>query len=261
MTGRTCITADLDDYRTCTVRGQHRTYPPCDGYQHVHDSFTRREKILDTECTGCLPTPADLGYLCRSHLAKLDDAIRHAPDFARELWELNANGTSTVDSGGGHAAAGPRWPLVESRLQAGWIVGSMLNAVRALDGETRDPTFVDNRAIPVQASPREVRYIAGTYGRIMNVGRDELISTPRGAEIAIRFITQMQSAMRAFPLHEEKSRIAGVRCENCHLAQLIWEPPLAHLGDVVIRCANCGHEEDQDWLEQWSGLFDLPGGN
>jgi hypothetical protein len=252
-----CVTNTLDDFRSCTVRGEHAVSPPCDGYQHVYDSTTRRVRILDVECTGCKPTPAELGHLCHSHMAKLDDAVHQAPAFAQLLWGLNSNGVQADTSGGGHAAAGPRWPLVESRTQSSWVVGSMLNAVRVLDGEDRDLAMVDNRALPVQATPREVRYIASTYARILNVGRDELVSTEQGAAAAVYFIDYLQRAMHRFPTTERSRRIAGIRCERCHLPELIWKPPLAHLGDVVITCGNCPAEYPQEWLEQWSEIMRL----
>lgn len=255
-----CITNQLDDFRSCTIRGEHRTDKGgCDGYQHQYSPVARRDVVLDVECTGCLPQRAELGYLCYSHLAKLGDALRKVPSFIGTLWEIRANGVSAQPSNDrvSSSSAGSRWTLVESRTQAAWIVAAMRNATRVLEGDDHDLTFFDGRSIPVQANIAEARLIASTYARILDVERDRLVSTKRGAEAVVRFIDLLQRAMRRFPTNERASRIAGIRCEECQHADLIWRPPLAHLADVVITCRNCGAEYPQTWLEQWSDLMQI----
>jgi hypothetical protein len=254
---RFCITNELADFRSCLHRGQHRSY--CDGFARHVEPVTGRTTILELPCEGCMPRPAEAGYLCYSHLAKFQAALDSAPGMVAIMWEDRTNGIRDANSGGG-GHAGPSWPLVESRILAGWIVAALNNAEKVLNDEhddTVDLRVVDDRSLPSSSTVAEARRYARAGASRLDLFRDDLLGSKRGSEAAVRLTAFVADAYRRFPTTERARRVAGIRCPACQQAQLVWTPPLMHRGDVVIRCANCRHEEPQEWLEQYAAVLQL----
>lgn len=255
MSWHTCITNDLPDVRSCIVRGEHQSW--CDGFGRYFDRDVQQTVILNEPCPGCLPSPAEFGYLCASHVTKLADALKTVPMLLSFLWSADSNGTVDSNAGGSHAAAGPRWPLRESRIQAAWITSALRNIIRVLDGDEWDLTYFEASAIPQAASAAQAVKIGTDFAAYLERFGPALGGTRRGAEACVRFVSLVQNAYRRFPIQEQSRKIAGVRCPACGMPRLIWKPPLAQLGDVVITCGNCGHDEPQKWLEQWTSLVEF----
>jgi hypothetical protein len=256
----TSITNDVADLRSCTVKGEHLSR--CDGHARRWSRKLGRVEILDAECTGCLPRPAEVGRLCYDHLAKLEQAFSDVHELVWHLWTEPSNGVRDVNdrvSGG----AGPSWPIPDSRVHASWIVASMRNAVEVLLHEADDQPTIDLRRIDASRglSPSTSNAAAGTLLRqlraAMEVDRDVLIGRARGAEAAVRFVQTVQAALWKFPLVERKHRVVGLRCPECSLTRMMWTPPLMHQGDVVIVCDNCKATRPQKWLERYAEVVTL----
>jgi ribosomal protein S27E len=260
MTGAWCITNDVADLRSCTITGEHR--PWCDGLARKRDRQGRVLAILDTPCPGCLPRPAEVGRLCHDHLLKLEDAFGEVQALVVHLWSEPSNGirdTNSRVSGGG----GPSWTIPESRVHASWIVAAMRNAVEVLLSEPDDEPTIDLRRIDAgrgldsSSTPAEVGTTLRQLRAALEVDRDKLIARARGAEAAVRFVQTVQAAVRKFPLRERRHRIVGLRCPECRHTRMMWEPPLAHLFDVVVKCDNCGAIRPQRWLERYAEVVEL----
>jgi hypothetical protein len=253
---RFCITNELADFRSCLALGSHR--PTCDGRERYVQPVSGTTTALDLPCEGCMPREAEVGYLCYSHVAKFTNALDVAPTLVETMWNDRTNGVRDTNEGGGGGAAGPRWPLIESRILSWRIIASLLNAERVLNGDdTVDLRLIDTKALPADASTREARRYATAGAARLDLHRDDLLSTKRGSEAAVRFQTIVQGAYTKFPQVESSHRIAGIRCPKCHRSELVWRPPLMHRGDVVIKCDHCMHEEPQEWLEQYAAVLQL----
>lgn len=256
-----CITNDVADLRSCTVADEHLSW--CDGYARKYNRRTGQVEIDATKnCRGCVPRPAEVGRLCYDHLAKLEQAFSDVHGLVFHLWTEPSNGvrdTNTRVSGGG----GPSWPIPESRVHASWIVASMRNAVEVLLAEDDDQPTIDLRRIDAagglsaNATDADAGALVRQLRAALEVDRDRLIARARGAEAAVRFVQVLQTALWKFPLHERRHRVAGLRCPACGRTQMMWEPPLAHRFDVVIRCDNCQETRPQKWLERYAEVVHL----
>lgn len=247
-----CITCTMPDVRSCTVRGEHVQW--CDGYARRWDRETGRTVILDTECTGCLPRPAEFGHMCYDHIVRLDAALDAAPDLVAFMLLDGTNGIRDTNGGGGGGYES-QWTLTESRVHASWIIAAFANTTAVLDGDTEhDLTFLEHRGgLTPGAESADLRYVVGH----VQAERDALITTTRGAEAAVRLTDTVHRAYVRFPLEETERRIAGVRCPKCGQARFIRRPPLMFRDDVEIRCEGCGHTERQEFLEQYAGIMGL----
>jgi hypothetical protein len=244
---RHCITNSMPTVRSCTVAGEHRAH--CDGHARAVDAETGRTTILTKACTGCLPRPAHRGYLCYDHITKLDYALDDVVELVAFMRLEQSNGIRDTNDGGG-GSAGPSWVLPESRIMTQWVNASMANAMAVLRGSTEvDFTYLDGQG-HLYGDVNERR-------NALQVGLDDLIGTPLGAEAAVHMTRSIQRAYSKFPLVETEHNIVGIRCPNCSQARLKWIPPLMHKGDVVIRCAGCQHIERQQWLEQYASVMQL----
>lgn len=253
MTGW-CITNDVPDLRSCTIKGVHRSW--CDGYARRWDRERGRVVIdVEHECPGCEPRPAEAGRLCYDHLAKLDDGLHTAPALVSFMLEDGSNGVRDTNTGGGGGSHESAWTLSESRIHASWVIAAMTNTNDVLAGRPDvDLTFLDHRGgLTPGAQTADLTFAASH----LMAERDELISSPRGAEAAVRLTQVIGAAYRRFPLEETERKIVGIRCESCRQARLRWRPPLMYRDDVVIRCDACGHTERQEWLEQYTAIMQL----
>lgn len=250
---RACVTNLVPGLRPCTVRGEHQQW--CDGHARRWDPKAGRTVILDAECSGCLPRPAELGYLCLSHLMKLDAALDSSADLVAFMLLDGSNGirdTNAGGSAGGHESA---WTLTESRVYASWVVAAFSNTTAVLDGDDDvDITSLDHRnGLAAGAQTADLRYVVGH----VQAERDNLIDTVRGSEAAVRLTDVVHRAYARFPLEETERRVTGVRCPQCSQARLTRRPPLMFRDDIVITCEACGHTEPPEWLEQYAGLMGL----
>lgn len=57
-----CVTNDMPDARSCTVRGEHHSN--CDGFDYRWNADRERYEYSGRECRGCLPVEARNGHLC-----------------------------------------------------------------------------------------------------------------------------------------------------------------------------------------------------
>lgn len=252
---RVCVTNLVPDLRSCTVHGQHLAH--CDGHARRWNARTERLDILDSECRGCVPRPAEAGYLCYDHLVKFDNAVEEATELVAFIWEDGGNGVRDANDGGS-AGAGPRWPLTEARIRAEWIAAALDNTARTYWLDDVDLTYLDARnLIPTGSTAAYAAAVVRELATNVSAARDELIAKPRGAEAAVRATAVIQAGYRLFPLVEAEHRVGGVRCPNCQQARLIWSPPLMHRDDVTIKCDACGHIERQEWLEQYAAVMQL----
>jgi len=249
--GRVCVTNTLPDLPACTIPGSHRV--TCDGFARKWDVDTNQVVVTTRPCKGCAPRPAVAGYLCESCLTKLDAALDNVHELVAFMWQDNSNGVRDANEGGGRTGVTPNWTLNESRVMVAWVIASMRNAAAVLDGrDDIDLTYLDG---PRLADPGQVDGTIPGLRLRLHVGRDDLISTPYGAEAAVRMTKTIQRAYAKFPLQERQRRIAGVRCPACSRSALVWSPPLYFRGDVVITCTNCGHTEPQSFLERYAEIM------
>lgn len=258
-----CITADVPDLRTCTVRGEHLAH--CDGYAKVYNPETRQtvsasESEYDEagvlqkwliECPGCMPRKAVAGRLCAQHVAMLEHTFRPSNsgvpvvlDLVTHLWSILSNGSASSERVSG-SAPGSRWPLAESRIAAAEIIEALL-------------AYAYPRVIPPRvlssSTVEEIERLAGdALDRVQSVG-ERLHRNAPGAERAVRLVNAETSALGRFSLTEPSHRIANVRCPKCGRLELVWQPPLRPPTDigadpVIVRCDHCQNTETQEWLE------------
>lgn len=250
-----CITNDVPDMRSCTVKDVHRQW--CDGYARSWNRDTGQLEVrYDRQCRGCEPRRAEVGRLCYDHIVKLDEALRDVTPLVTFMLEDGSNGIRDTNGEGGTSSHESSWTLSESRIQVSWIIAAATNAIDVLAGDVEgiDLSFLEHRAGLAPGQRTADLTYASTY---LSANRDDLIATPRGAEAAVRFADVVQRAYARFPLVETRHRIAGIRCEQCRQAQLEWRPPLMFRDDVVIECASCGWTERQEWLEQYRSIMQV----
>jgi Zn ribbon nucleic-acid-binding protein len=251
---RHCVTNDMPDVASCTVRGEHLAH--CDMHARAWDTDLGRVVILDAECRGCVPRPAHVGRLCFDHVMKLDAALEHVVEIVAFMWADRTNGVRDTNGGGGGLPS-QRWPLLESSTLASWVVASMLNAWRVVFEDTElDLHFVDGRAsIAPDATFGPLVARVRSLQTLLDGDRDAIAADRRGAEGLVRFTRYVQQAYAKFPIDEREHSIVGVRCPACQQARLIWRPPLMFRGDVVVECDACGHTETQAYLEQYVAIL------
>lgn len=258
-----CITADVPDLRTCTVRGEHLAH--CDGFAKRWDRDTAQTVSAEDvefdesgvirkwliECPGCMPRRAQSGRLCATHTGQIEHTFEPsrngAPvvlDLVTHLWSTMSNGSASSERVSG-SAPGSRWPLAESRIAAAEIIEALL-------------AYAYPRVIPprVQSSAtvEQIGRLAGdAVDRVQSVG-ERLHRNAPGAERAVRLVNAESSALGRFSLIEPSHRVANVRCPKCGRLELVWHPPLRPPTDVGadpvnIRCDHCQNTETQEWLE------------
>lgn len=253
-----CVTADIPQLRTCTVKGVHVSH--CDGYEKRYDPATGQTRAAvdkewnpDTDsidewlrpCGGCMPREAVEGRLCASHVAKIGNTFQadaHGShvvvDLVTHLWSIHANGSAMSEpvSGG---APGSRWTLAESRIAGQAVIDALLAYTYPRQARTMQSG----------ATVEDVNFAArAAVARWSDVGA-RLHRHAAGAERAVALIAAEQAALRRFSLHEPDHPVQRVRCPACGRIELVWKPPLAFEDDVIVRCSACGNTESQEWLE------------
>lgn len=80
-----CVTNEMDDARSCTVKGQHETI--CDGWQYHYDAIRGIEIATGKPCTGCQPREAKKGMLCWSCWERVEQAfVDWTPELESALY-------------------------------------------------------------------------------------------------------------------------------------------------------------------------------
>lgn len=228
-----CITNDLHDIRSCTVKGVH--HANCDGFEWRWNSDLRKdqrtggkvwnhernrhETVAPTPCGGCMPRPAEHGLLCWSCWRKVQDALNVAYDMITHLRSVDR--AQQIDNAGVRSATGSVIPVPNTWRTADELL--MLAGAPA-------PGF------PSDANVFEVDAIAERF--LDAIDPESWVSREDGAEDAVRFCQLMQTAMAQHPMAEYEHRIKNIHCPKCRLRTLLWKPPLEHAGDVVITCRN-----------------------
>lgn len=262
-----CITNDMRDIRSCTVRDQHTDF--CDGFErrwrqawdpnegphgwyvwtlvHPRDQFHPPcEACLPagvTElppCGGCLPRKAEHGLLCWSCWSKVDDAVKIAGDMITHLRSVER--AQQFDTAGVRSSS--QWVIPVPQT---WRLADELLMLLGAPA----PGF------PTTAGVDEVAAITDEW---VHPDVDMWVSRDHGAEDAVRFYRAMQTAMAQHPMREYEHRIRNIRCAACKQRTLLWKPPLAFEDDVRVVCENpaCGAEVSHDrfqalaQIEEWN---------
>lgn len=96
-----CATSDnLPGIRPCTVRGEHKiTCPDREVNRAIAEHLYGADQIPELSCPGCLPRPADRGYLCASCMDRVESTYPKWGDFVRLLAAADGR-TVTPEHGG-----------------------------------------------------------------------------------------------------------------------------------------------------------------
>lgn len=78
-----CITNDMPDVRSCTIRDVHQII--CDGNQYRWNSKTERFETTGRQCKGCLPRESRHGLLCWGCWENVETAIDGYQKLTRML--------------------------------------------------------------------------------------------------------------------------------------------------------------------------------
>ena len=107
-----CITNDMHDVRSCTIKGEHQT--GCDTYEYVWGDDVQHDVATGRDCRGCLPRVATNGHLCPACWASLESAEHAFPALAEVL--TNYDHLVTPDVEGSRGSNVPAIPLPATRI-------------------------------------------------------------------------------------------------------------------------------------------------
>jgi hypothetical protein len=91
-----CITNDLRDIRSCTIKGEHQSN--CDGFAYKWNADRERDEYTGRPCKGCLPVEARHGHLCIDCFTRWQTADAGYEAFTRAL--LGVDRAVQRDNGG-----------------------------------------------------------------------------------------------------------------------------------------------------------------
>jgi len=260
-----CITNSTTDLRSCTIRGEHLSN--CDGNEYRWDDINRNLAPTGRECHGCFPRPAQHGWLCATCFEQFEATFdvrepekSDAPEALDLISHLRSIETVTQDRTGSQSAPGSRVIVPPSWMAADalYIALAGVAIAYASDWGVDEPewdvsaSYLDgfHPEAPISAvwgvTSMLIRYVA--------TDRDRLLTMPRGAEAAVRWVREFQRNDHLFPREEQRRRIRWVKCRTCNLKTLEYKPPLELNEPRVITCTNpaCGEVWDPQMVE-----FDL----
>jgi hypothetical protein len=220
-----CITNNMDDLRSCTVRDHHLS------------------ACGDDACSGCLPRPAEQGLLCYSCAAKFDEALALSVDLISHCRSIESGPRDTT---GVRTAPGSRVILPTSWVQADTLYRALAAVAVAysVDWKVEEPewdvTASHHNGFHPDAPIDAVWWVTEILVRYVTDSVDRLRTKHHGAAEAVRYVHAVQTALHAFPLEEKPRRIRHIRCRTCQHESLQWRPPLEHLDPIVIQCSNPG---------------------
>lgn len=272
-----CVTNYVPDLRSCTLRGVHRA--TCDGVARRYDVGTGQTLLATrpvwedgvmvreyVECTGCMPRDAELGMLCESHVAKMRQLFARDADeghgltmvdLVTHLWSIESAGVRDENSGGSAGKPGSRWTLSESHIMANAIYTDAAATAVAFANDLRiaEPEFSAAASIldgfSLDLDVDIVGVLIDDLFAWLHDNAEHAIMHQHSAERVVRLTQTVQAAMVRFPLVDTLHHVPYVRCPECAQMRMEWRPPLTYLDDVIVKCSNCGHEADQDWLEAY----------
>jgi hypothetical protein len=91
-----CVTNDMTEIRSCTVKGEHQSN--CDGFAYRWNADRERDEYTGRECRGCLPREARHGHLCLDCFMRWESAEAGYPSLSRAL--LGVDRAVQRDNGG-----------------------------------------------------------------------------------------------------------------------------------------------------------------
>lgn len=246
-----CITNEIPG-RGCTIREEHLS--TCDG--------TNRH---GSECTGCLPRPAETGLLCRSCWERFEAALGKSVDLITHLRSIEKGPASLVPT---HSAPGSRVILPGSWMEGDALWALLAGVAIAHAADTRSPeppwpSFTSQQSTDLSGfAPLDGFSPTATLDQIASATRElvvwlsadprNIVSRTGGAEAAVDFFREVQRALAMFPLDEPSTRIRYLRCRGCGLFAVVDRPPLHYLEPRVDVCESCGVLSDPQMRE-----FDL----
>lgn len=213
-----CITNQMPDVRSCTIRGEHTDVCQADEEHGGHDGWEyrlvttgydkqKRRPIHEyvatgKQCKGCVPRAARIGLLCMPCWLNLEQALAAWPRFEQMIRGVDR--AVRADGGGRSGRAAGYVPIPGTKLSVEECV-SYLNA----------QAWSDARA---------------------------WVSTEDGARNAVLFTRAAQIAYRSHPIEEASRKLRRVRCPKCGQLSFVRRPPEAEGQPVVVRCQNeaCG---------------------
>jgi hypothetical protein len=244
-----CVTNSVDTVRSCVFYGEHTT--GCSGEQRAWHPEKKRYIATGRECPGCLPRPAERGFLCSTCFEKLEATMSYADshtpvveavDLITHLRSIESAPTSDDGIRGGRP--GSRVIMPESWQQADELYKALAHVAISLadDWGLDEPEWdvtasvLDgfNPEAPIEAVWGVTAYLVDFLASDL----DRLVSKQHGAAAAVSWVAAFQRSDRAFARELKPRKIPMVRCRNCHKQSLEWVPPLKLRDPRVIRCRN-----------------------
>lgn len=281
MSGKqVCVTNLVPELRSCVVKGVHKSN--CDGwlwrydretgqtnlaYRITWNPETRENERTMIHCPGCLPRIAYRGMLCQSHHEKLEDVFgyddegrRTVVDLVTHLWSIESGGVRD-DNDRVASAFGSQWTLSESHLHANAIYTEMAATAVAFSVALRVPEPEWSAAATITngfVNDLDVDIVGVIVRRLLAwlaEHAETAIRHKQAAAAATLMIGAVTAAISKFPMADAEHGVPFIRCPNCSRMSLVWRPPLYFADEVEIKCARCGHTENQDWLDSYIHLI------
>lgn len=235
--------------RGCAVRGVH--LPGCDG-----TGLGRAGEVA--ECLGCLPRPAEVGYLCPWCWGRLQSLVRTLPALIEHLFDMAAPSVRSP-SGRGDGGRGPR-PGGHGLYPEALAAADDLHAVLATwCAEVAEEC---PQAGPV---PRVSRVTRTPLVEVVGpVGRDSTRRLVGWLEPHLEWVASQEwvgdlledlgpasaRAWARWPVVEPERRVTTVRCPRCGQRSLVVTPPSVRGAQETVRCSSrsCGLVlAEEDW--------------
>lgn len=107
-----CITNNMRDVRSCTIKREHQT--GCDGWEYTWGEDVEQYVATGRECVGCLPRVATNGQLCTVCWNAAESAENAYPSLANLLATHDKLVSPMLEGGGGSSA--PAIPIPATRI-------------------------------------------------------------------------------------------------------------------------------------------------
>ncbi|WP_147305440.1 hypothetical protein [Subtercola boreus] len=234
-----CITNDIPELRSCTIRGEH--LDNCSGFVVRFDYRTNQVTHTNVECRGCLPYPAEHGFLCGSCAEKLDAALAGSVDLISHLRSIESGPRDQTPT---RAAPGSRVIVPASWMEADelYIALSAAAVAYSVDWQVEEPerdvTASSLNGFNPEANIEAVWFVTEMLTKYVQASLPNLIAKVEGAIRSVEYIAKVQTAMARFPFDEAPQRVHYVRCRTCQHMTLNRRPPLEYNGPVVVECSN-----------------------
>ena len=209
-----CITNEMPDFRSCTVKGEHLRI--CDGFEYAWNPKRQREEATGRECRGCLPREAKKGLLCWSCWDRVQHAMTEWTPWIERIL-LTIDRAVQSDNGGIRSDALGHINIAATRL-----------AVDEVRSYLRSCTGTAEAWVSAEA------------------GAMDAVRFARAASSAVRTHELEEKTHRI-------QRVRCPKCRHLSLAWTppYARPPFPFSPDVTVSCQNpsCGHRIDQSVFE------------